>query len=120
VKNKISIHILCVITSTIFLLNCSGSSSTTEVKENPKTVQISSEQRKKNGIGSIYHAEFLKPRENLSPADKQNQLALQYDTTSGIYLLLQKIYVYLNKLSAALTTAQKAWIDSSLKLIIMI
>ncbi len=103
-----------VITSTIFLLNCSGSSSTTEVKENPKTVQISTEQRKKMALEYFINGGIFETQGNFESAVKQYQLALQYDTTAGIYFTLAKNYVYLNKLSAALTNAQKALeLDSS-------
>lgn len=83
-------------------------------KENTKTLPLSEEQQKKMAMEYFINGGIFETQGNYESAVKQYELALQYDTTAGIYFTIAKNYVYLNQLSSAVTNAQKALaLDSS-------
>lgn len=83
-------------------------------KENTKTLPLSGEQQKKMAMEYFINGGIFETQGNYESAVKQYELALQYDTTAGIYFTIAKNYVYLNQLSSAVTNAQKALaLDSS-------
>jgi tetratricopeptide (TPR) repeat protein len=113
---KISfLHILfATIASAIFLSSCSGSSSLIQEKEIKQTIKIDSEQQKKMALEHFINGGVFEAQGNYESAVQQYELALNYDTTAGMYYTLAKCYVYLNRLSSALPYAQKALeLDSS-------
>ncbi len=113
-KSRFLYIIFTISTSTIFLLNCSGGSSIDKIQENNKLPAITSEERKKMALEYFINGGVFESQGNYESAVVQYEKALQYDTTAGIYFTLAKNYVYLNRLSPALTNAQKALeLDSS-------
>ena len=103
-----------IVVSTIFLLNCSGSSSAIKEKEAESPVNLGSEQQKKMAMDYFINGGVFETQGDYESAVKQYELALQHDTTAGIYFTLAKCYLYLNRLSFALPNAQKAVeLDSS-------
>jgi len=114
VKIRFLYILIIIITSSIFLFNCSGSSSITKDKEDQKVSPIAEKQRKKLALEYFINGGIFEAEGNYESAVKQYEMALQYDTTAGMYFSIAKNYIYLNQLSSALTNAQKAvLLDSS-------
>lgn len=100
---------------TILIVSCSSSVPVLEKNDDTKQVLPSdSVERKKMALDHFINGGVFEAQGNYEAAVKQYQIALQYDSSAGMYFTLAKNYLYLNRLTDALKNAKKAvQLDSS-------
>lgn len=106
-KTRILYIAISIIISVVFF-NCSGSSNITEEKKEDKKNILTPELKKKMAMEFFINGNVFETQGNFEAAVTQYEKALLYDTSAGLYYSLAKNYVYLNKLSQALSYSQKA------------
>ncbi|MEO8231705.1 MAG: tetratricopeptide repeat protein, partial [Ignavibacteriota bacterium] len=106
-RNILYIFIPIILLST-FLVNCSSSSTITEQKIDDKKTVLTVDQKKQKALDFFINGGVFETQGNFEAAAGQYEKALKYDSSAGLYYTLAKNYVYLNKLSNALTYALDA------------
>lgn len=106
-KTRILYISISIIISVVFF-NCSGSSNITEEKKEDTKNILTPELKKKMAMEFFINGNVSETQGNFEAAVAQYEKALLYDTSAGLYYSLAKNYVYLNKLSQALSYSQKA------------
>ena len=106
-RNILYIFIPIILLSTL-LVNCSSSSTITDQKIDDKKTVLTADQKKQKALDFFINGGVFESQGNFEAAAGQYEKALMYDSSAGLYYTLAKNYVYLNKLSNALTYALSA------------
>lgn len=105
---------ISVVLSIFLIVSCSSSAPVLKKDNTKKIMPVDSGQRKKIALDHFINGGVFEAQGNFESAVKEYQLALQYDSSAGMYYTLAKNYLYLNRLSDALKNAKKALLmDSS-------
>ncbi len=114
-KNRNLYIYIALVISIFFSISCSSSSTVLKSKDDTKKiVSVDSTERKRLALDHFINGGVFEAQGNYESAIKQYKLALQFDSSAGMFYSLSKNYLYLNQLSDALKYARKALeMDSS-------
>ena len=105
---------LFLISINIVFYNCSSTQPVAQKENGSKDSLLNQEENNKIALDHFISGGIYESEGNYEAAVKQYENALKFDSSAGIYYSLAKGYLYLNRLSAALSSAQQSLkLDSS-------